>query len=68
MTAVVWALAEEMNDRDDDRVDPVAEATAQAAAGSTTDPNDEPRYGGESDRDLTNGAEPDPDLAQGESD
>jgi hypothetical protein len=41
------------------QVDPVAEATAQAAAGATTDMH-EPS-------DLTDGRVPDPDLAQGES-
>jgi hypothetical protein len=45
--------------------DIVTEATAQAAAGATTDVHDDATYG---DSEITNGAEPDPDLAQGESD
>ena len=44
--------------------DVVAEATAEAAAGATTDTHGDQNYN----QDLTNGVEPDPDLAQGESD
>jgi hypothetical protein len=48
---------------DEKHVDLVAEATAQAAAGATTDPAHERGFD-----DVINGVEPDPDLAQGESD
>ncbi len=53
---------------DDKKIDAFAEATAQAAAGATTDPAHEQGFD-----DVINGVEPDPDLAQdglakGESD
>jgi hypothetical protein len=47
----------------DEKIDLVAEATAQASAGATTDPDHEQGFD-----DLVNGVAPDPDLAQGESD
>jgi hypothetical protein len=48
-----------------EHVDLVGEATAQAAAGATTDVHDSATYGNS---DVTDGRVPDPDLAQGESD
>ncbi len=50
---------------DEKRIDPLAEATVQAAAGASTDPDSERSYAG---TDIADGAGPDPDLAQGESD
>jgi hypothetical protein len=60
-------MSKETNHHHDEshHIDLVAEATAQAAAGATTDVHHNATYGNS---DITDGRSPDPDLAQGESD
>ena len=55
----------ESHEHEEHHFDVVSEATAQSAAGATTDVHGDEAYGG---HDITDGTGPDPDLAQGESD